>query len=519
MSPRRPACTSTTATTAPPTRPPSTPYPISSSRSVTALRPSAIPDSTSAIATAANRSGTQIPSLSPLSTLSPCRTRPGTRGSVTTAWPSAASVGARTTARMTASWIVSWSRTSAPATAPSPIVSGSPIPSSRTGTPASRRSSRRSMLEASENSTSASVASASVRTVSLEDSTSTSPSTRGPMSTPTATNTIAGVTGVPYSRREIAATPSNVAARIASDHSMAPSEVRLRRHASRRDGGAHGVVVALVLVGVQLREGRHRAIEALAASEVAGDRDGVAGACVGLGERLPAELGVQLHERRVHQLDQGRPLAVPELTHVEVAAHAVRRGEPDPAEQDVAGRLRQPLALDDVLAGVREGALAQERLEHGRLRLLELQDERVGVVAAEQEDDPGAGPHAADAYHLARRVHVAIALQQPPPIGGERAPVGADDRADEVLHLLALDPGHDVLDRDDERRVADDPELAVDDLGQLRERSRAVLRPCLREVALEHLALLRGASLGGHGGDVVEVDPRVPDVQVRHAGV
>ena len=87
------------------------------------------------------------------------------------------------------------------------------------------------------------------------------------------------------------------------------------------------------------------------------------------------------------------------------------------------------------------------------------------------------------------------------------------------LHLLALDPGRDVLDRDDERWVADDPALAVDDLGQLRERPRAVLRPCLGDVALERLALLRVAPLGGHRGDVVEVDPRVPDVEVRHAGV
>jgi hypothetical protein len=53
------------------------------------------------------------------------------------------------------------------------------------------------MLEASQNSTSASVASASVRTVSLDASTSISPSTRGPSSSPTTTNTIAGVTGVP----------------------------------------------------------------------------------------------------------------------------------------------------------------------------------------------------------------------------------------------------------------------------------------------------------------------------------
>ena len=39
-------------------------------------------------------SGTQMPSFRPLSTLRPCRIRDGIRSSVTTAWPSAASVQA-----------------------------------------------------------------------------------------------------------------------------------------------------------------------------------------------------------------------------------------------------------------------------------------------------------------------------------------------------------------------------------------------------------------------------------------
>ena len=115
--------------------------------------------------------------------------------------------------------MLSWSKIAAAATVPSPIVSGSPIPSSRSGTPTSRRNSRRSMREASQNSTSASVASASVRTVSLELSMSSSSSTSGPISSPNATNTIAGVTGVPDNRPEIAATPRSVSARMARAHS------------------------------------------------------------------------------------------------------------------------------------------------------------------------------------------------------------------------------------------------------------------------------------------------------------
>ena len=82
------------------------------------------------------------------------------------------------------------------------------------------------MRDASQNRTSASVASASVRTVPLELSRSISSSTSGPTSNPTATKTIAGVTGVPDSRREIAATPRTVSATMARDHSIQVSPTR-----------------------------------------------------------------------------------------------------------------------------------------------------------------------------------------------------------------------------------------------------------------------------------------------------
>ena len=118
----------------------------------------------------------------------------------------------------------------AAATVPSAMVSGSPMPSRRSGRPTSRRRWRRSMREASQNSTSASVASASVRTVPLVLSRSIPSSTLGPTSRPTATKTIAGVIGEPSSRRDTAATPSKATATMASDHSM--------RHRTSRSGGS-----------------------------------------------------------------------------------------------------------------------------------------------------------------------------------------------------------------------------------------------------------------------------------------
>ena len=117
------------------------------------------------------------------------------------------------------------------------------MPSSRAGHPDLAAQRRRSMRDASENSTSASVASASARTVALELSRSTPSSTSGPTSRPNATNTIAGVTGVPDSRREIAATPSSVSATMASDHSIqSPSRrgsMERRLPTSKRLGITH----------------------------------------------------------------------------------------------------------------------------------------------------------------------------------------------------------------------------------------------------------------------------------------
>ena len=89
-----------------------------------------------------------------------------------------------------------------------------------------RRSSLRSMREASENRTSASVASANARTVELVLEMSTSSRTFGPTRIPIETKTIAGVIGVPDRRFETAATAINASATIGNDQSIQtfPSE-------------------------------------------------------------------------------------------------------------------------------------------------------------------------------------------------------------------------------------------------------------------------------------------------------
>ena len=109
-----------------------------------------------------------------------------------------------------------------------------------------------------------------------------------------------------------------------------------------------------------------------------------------------------------------------------------------PAEEDVARRLHQPLAGDDALAAVAVLALADESLQHRRLRLLDLQEQRVFVVDAEEERDPGAGADAADPDDLAGQVDEPELLQQVATVGLERAPVGADQVADLALDRVAL---------------------------------------------------------------------------------
>ena len=100
-------------------------------------------------------------------------------------------------------------------------------------------------------------------------------------------------------------------------------------------------------------------------------------------------------------------------------------------------------------------------------------------------------------------------------VAGERAPVGGDHAADQVLHRVAF---HELVDRDDQRRIADDPCPAVDDLGELAGGPQAVLRARFRDVAIQALQLLRAPAPGPEPRQVVDVDPGVPEVERPHLG-
>src|SRR4051795_13392534 len=89
------------------------------------------------------------------------------------------------------------------------------------------------------------------------------------------------------------------------------------------DGARKLLVVGVILISVRLGEVAHRAIERLTLAEVGRDRDPVARPGVGPGQCPAAEPRVDVHGLRVHRLDLGRALAVPELADVEVALLAI----------------------------------------------------------------------------------------------------------------------------------------------------------------------------------------------------
>src|SRR3954451_18429840 len=145
------------------------------------------------------------------------------------------------------------------------------------------------------------------------------------------------------------------------------------------DGLHEPVVVLLVAVGVSLGEVRDRPFELVALSEVPPDRDGIAGSRVRAGERPRAGTPVELELGHAVGLHFGRALHVAELPPVEVARHVQTLR---PAQEDVARGLHHPLTRDDALSVLTETALRQMILENRRRRLLDLEEQRILLIAA-----------------------------------------------------------------------------------------------------------------------------------------
>src|SRR4051812_10198239 len=96
-----------------------------------------------------------------------------------------------------------------------------------------------------------------------------------------------------------------------------------------------------------------------------------------------------------------------------------------PAEEDVAAGLHQVLSSDDALPLVGSAAGTCEALEHGGLSLLELEEQRIPPVAAEQEQNPGPRADASHAHNLAGEIHDPEPLKEHSPIRLQGASVVA----------------------------------------------------------------------------------------------
>jgi hypothetical protein len=81
----------------------------------------------------------------------------------------------------------------------------------------------------------------------------------------------------------------------------------------------------------------------------------------------------------------------------------------------------------------------------------------------------GARADAADAHDLARGVDIAVALEHPVAVSRQRAAVVAHDRVHRGVETIGVIHTGQLFDRDDQRRVVDDPRPSVDLLGELAE--------------------------------------------------
>ena len=189
-----------------------------------------------------------------------------------------------------------------------------------------------------------------------------------------------------------------------------------------------------------------------------------------------------------------------------------------PAEEAVACGLHQPLSLDHPAPVIAESAGAGVGLQHRIARLLGLQEQRVAVVATGHQEDPGTGADAAHPDHLVGHVAESVLGEKTAAVALQRLRVALEHLVDPILGLPpARRVWQQLLHRHDQRRAADDSQLAVHPLGEAAQRAHAVLGVRLGDALLRSLHRLAAQLLhpGHHRRDV---EARVPDLQVAHRG-
>src|SRR5918994_4364744 len=149
-------------------------------------------------------------------------------------------------------------------------------------------------------------------------------------------------------------------------------------------------MVSFGLVGISLPEVGHSVIETFTLAEVGSDLHAVTGAGVRPGQCPAADPGVQGQLTGRKALYLHRAFHVAQLPHVIVATDSATK----PAEEDVARCLHQPLAGNDAMSLVPVNALGKMRFQHRDLSFLDLEEQRIVLVATLEQHDVVSGTNA-----------------------------------------------------------------------------------------------------------------------------
>ena len=216
-------------------------------------------------------------------------------------------------------------------------------------------------------------------------------------------------------------------------------------------------------------------IEPILLAEVRGERDRVARSGVRPGQRPAADARVE-RQSRAGPWSRRRPSPSCRAAGASTGSGSAWSPFVQPRKMSLAACIiRWPWTTRS--PGLRVAALRQMVLQHRRGRLLDLQEQRVLLIATLEQDDERS---------CARR------SRRPRPCGpcrrlrsaraaGADHPAASRGRRGTARGWRARAPrprdrcvGAEVTQRDDDRRLADDPVPAVDLLGQLRQRLQAV---------------------------------------------
>ena len=116
--------------------------------------------------------------------------------------------------------------------------------------------------------------------------------------------------------------------------------------------------------------------------------------------------------------------------------------------------------------------------EGGRPSLFGLQQQDIPLGSSLEQQNPGPGADTAYPDYLVRNVGEAEVIQQDPAVRLEGLAIGGHESTEPRTHGIGIHIDH-VIQPDDQRRIADDLTLSIDDCGQLSCRLQAVAGVCL----------------------------------------